>query len=67
MIRVLTLVFLLLPAVALAQQRTDPVLQTAVGALQLLLQAYEQQGQRLTERDARIAELEKLCGDPCRK
>jgi hypothetical protein len=32
-----------------------------------LLQAYEQQGQRLTERDARIAELEKLCGDPCRK
>ena len=62
-------VVLLFPALALAQQPTmaernfSAAIQQIVPAATLYA---EDMARKLAEKDARIAELEKLCGDPCK-
>lgn len=73
MVAVLALLLLLGTGPALAQQppQDPPALRGLALALQQMATSTEQYindvNQRLATKDARIAELEKLCGDACKK
>lgn len=59
------LLFLPLPALA-QQQPPDAALQAAVGSMSMLIREYEERGRQLVEAKRRIADLEALCGEPCK-
>lgn len=67
----LAVVVLLLPGAALAQQpQPSPAERNLAVALQQLAPAVtlfaEDMARQMAAKDARIAEVEKLCGDPCK-
>ena len=71
MIRCLLLLMPLLPVAAMAQQQQPTLAERNLGiAVSQLAPAVglyaEDMARKLAERDARIAELERLCGEACR-
>ena len=52
------------PQLTMAERNFSAAIQQIVPAASLYA---EDMARRLAERDARIAELEKLCGEPCKK
>ena len=52
------------PQMTMAERNLQVAIQQIVPAVSLLA---EEAARKLAEKDARIAELEKLCGDACKK
>jgi len=70
MMKWLAFLLVMAPCVAAAQERESAAMRSLALALQQMATSTEQYitdvNQRLAVKDARIAELIKLCGEPCK-